>query len=128
MKAAGGDSDDLVPYVYAGAVYQIVLVHYANGKPCYVVFSFIVKRRHLSRLTSNEGASCILASLRYPLDHLGGLFGVKLTCGKIVEEEERLRPLDYYVIDTHGNQVYAYCVMPVRHEGDFQLCTDTVCG
>ena len=71
----------------------------------------------------------MLATLGDAGNHLGGDAGVEVSCGKIIEKEQRLGTLNHQIIHAHRHQIDANGGVLVCLDGDFKLGSHTVgCG
>ena len=111
-----------------GAVDDLGIVHHAHRKAHQVVFTPTVKAGHLGGFPADQGANGDLAALGDARDDLGGDARIEFAHGEIVQEKERLGPLDGDVVDHHGHQVDPDGVVLVHHEGDLELGAHPVGG
>ena len=61
-------------------------------------------------------------------NYIARALDIKRRGGEIIQKKQRLRALHNKVIDAHGDQINADCVMLVDFNGDFQLCAHAVIG
>ena len=61
-------------------------------------------------------------------NHIPCARNIKRGGGKIIQKKQRFRALHNKVIDAHGNQINADCVVFVDFDGDFQLRAHAVIG
>ena len=113
-------SRDLAP------VNQPGFFHDPAGKTGYVVFTVPVHSRHLGRLPSYQGAACLTAAFGntgdYGLDFLRDI----VPYSHIIKEKQGLRTLGENIVHAHRHGIYAYGIVPVHFECEFQLGSHAV--
>ena len=111
---------DLIGADHLGAVDD---AHHEAGQ-------IVVVRVHdagvLGHLAAHEGAAGLLAALGDALDDLCHVLGAELSDGHVIQEEERLGTDGHHVVDAHGHEVLAHCVVTVEQLGDGELGADAV--
>src|SRR5215470_9494796 len=87
-----------------------------------IIVADLVEPRHLGGLAADESAASLLAAGSDPGYHGSADFRRKLAGGEIVEKEQRLGPLDYEIVDRHGDEIDADGVVPPSLDGDLDFC------
>jgi hypothetical protein len=95
--------------------------HGTDGKAGQVVLAIGVHAGHFGGFATDQGAARQLAALGNAANDGSGRVHVQLAAGKVIEEEQRLSPLDQHVIDAHGHQVDADGVVHIPLKSQFQL-------
>lgn len=126
VETAGGQTQDHVTLTHVGGIQELLALDRADSEPGQVILAVCVHARHLSGLSAQERAASLSAALCNPRDHIGTHGRLQMTGGKVVEEEERLRPRDQYVVHAHGHQIDAHGVMAIQGESQLELGADSV--
>ena len=129
MQAARFDADDHVaaPDGFL-AVEHLGFFHHADDGAAHVVFTFLIKARHLRRLAADERAIVFRARAREALDDVRENVRLKLARAEIIEEEQRLRAQHRDVVHAMVHEIRADGVVLVQREGELQLRADAVHG
>jgi len=91
MQAGRGDADDRVAALHRFLAVQYArFFHDADNGATDVVFTFLVKARHLSRFTSDERTTVFRARPREALDDFGEDVRFEFAGAEVIEEEQRL--------------------------------------
>src|SRR5215470_527508 len=128
VQSAGRQPEHAVARANLGPGDQAAPLDHTHREAREVVLARSIERAHLGRLPAHECAARLLASLRHaPHD---GLDAIRLHAmhGEVVEEVERLRPVDEQVVDSHRDEVDTHRVVAVGGEGDMQLGPHSVGG
>src|ERR1700674_5451821 len=98
MNAGGGEREDLIARGNILPRQQLLTLDRAERETREIVVAAGVEPRHLGGLAADERATRLPAAGRDSLDHFGGLFGIELAAGEIVEEQKRLRTLHHEIV------------------------------
>ena len=93
----------------------------ANTKACKIVVACGIHAGHLGCLAANQRRARLAAPLRDPFHNARRGIHVKLSAGKIVEEEKRLRTLNGNIIRAHGDKIDADRVVKAGFNGDLEF-------
>ncbi len=126
MEAPGFESNEPVALANARPVENPLLLDDTDDRPGDVVVARLIKARHLRRLAAEKREPELPAGFRHSRDHRRGDVGIELPHGEVVEEKERVRPLDQDVVDAVGDEVVADTLVPTRRNRDLELGSDAV--
>ena len=89
------------------AVDDGALLDHAHREAGQVEVAFLVEVGHLGGLAAQQGAAGLPAAFGNAFDQRGGLFGLELAHGEVIEEEEGAGAGDQQIVHRHGDQVDA---------------------
>jgi len=107
VDARGGEADDGVASLDAGAVDQRIAVHDADAGRGEVQLILAVHARELGGLAADQSDAGGAAHLRRALDELGDLLELDRVRGDVVEQDQRLGPDGDHIIDAVRSHVLA---------------------
>jgi len=119
-------ADDGIARLYKRRVQELRPVSHTHAETGEVIFVGRIKPWHLCRFAAYEGASRLHAAVRNAGHYLLHLLGVVFPNRKVIQKEKRLCPAAYYVVNAHGDAVYAYGVVLVHKESYLKLCAHAV--
>ena len=126
MQAGAGQAPDPVPRADRRAVDQVELGHAPDDATGQVEVPLGVDAGHLGRLAPEQGATVLAAGAGRPLDHALEHSLLQATGGEVIEEEERLGPLDQHVVHAHSHGVDADRVVLIHLESQLELGSHAV--
>ncbi len=126
MRAARGNADERVIHLHGAAGDDFRFFHHADTEAGQVVVLIRVQAWHFSRLTADERAARLPATLADAFDHTCRDGIVQTTAGVIVEEEKRLGALHNDVVHAHRHQVDADGVVDAGVDGELELGADAI--
>jgi hypothetical protein len=97
---------------------QSVFLYDSDDETCQIIVLPCIETRHLRRLAAYQRASILSASSSYTRDDRLGDGRVQTAKRYVVEEEERERTLDQYVVHTVIDQIGTYGIVPAGLDGD----------
>ena len=101
----------------------------ADAKAGEVIIAIRIHAGHFGGFAADQRASGLFATLGDAGDDIGRDPIVELSGRIIIEEEQRLGPLNDQVVRAHGDQVDSDAVMSARIDRELQLGSDpVVCG
>src|ERR1700722_5029995 len=128
MDARRWKTEDKVSWLQSWARQQRPALRCADGEAGDVEIASRVKAGHLRRLSAYQCATRLGATLGNALHNRGCDFLIQLPRCKIIQEKQRLRPLDDNVVDAHGHQINADSVVQATLNRDLHLCANAVIG
>lgn len=128
VEASGGESENGVARLDAGAIEELAFVDDTHDGADNVDFAGFVDAGHFGGFTAEKGTAYLLAGGSHAVDDGGDLFGFKFGGGDVIEEEEGGGPLNEDVIDAMVNEILADGIPAVHVGGDFGFGADTVGG
>ncbi len=126
VRARRGEAEYHVARGNGLAIDDFRLFDRADGEAGQVVFAGGVHVGHFGGFATNQRTTGEFAALGDAFDHSGGRADVELAAGKVIEEEQRFRPLHEDVVDAHRDKVLPHRVMAVELEGQLQLGADAI--
>jgi len=129
VQAARFDADH-----YVAALHRLLPVehpgffHHAHDRAADVIFTRLVKARHLRRLAADQRAVVLRAGAGETLDDLRENMRLQLARAQVIQEEQRLRAQHRDVVDAMVHQIRTNGVMLVHRERDLQLGAHAVHG
>jgi hypothetical protein len=128
VETGGWKAERHVTRAYAASIENLLAVDDPDDRSRNVVLPGRIEARHLRRLTAEEGDTVLSASAGHAFDDLLQGFRLELPGRDVVEEEERLCPLNEDVVDAVIDEIRAAGVVPSRLECDLELRPDAVGG
>ena len=126
VYAGGGNTDQRIAGLDAGAVDHLFLIDHADREAGHIVLVFRIEARHFSGFAADQRAACLTAALCDTGNHLCDLLRVVLADCNIVEEEQRLCTAAGDIVYAHGNAVDANGVVLVHQERQLELGADAI--
>lgn len=99
--------------IYAAPLSRMISLHMAA-------------KRESAHLTPKQNAVRLPAAFYNALDNSFSDINIQLAGGVVVQEEQRLGSGRNYVIDAHGHQVNANCVMLAKLKRQLELGPNTI--
>ena len=100
---------------------QILSVYNAYSKSGYIIVPFAVESGHFRSFPAKEGTPGFLAGISHPSDDFSHMFRIQLSCGNVIQEEQRTRALYQYVINAHSYTVLSDGVMDIHFNSQSEL-------
>ena len=126
VEAGGGQPDEHVAGLDAGAGNHFVAVDRADDEAGQVVFAVGVEAGHLRRLAADEHAAVGFAGVGKAADDALDHILVELAGGKVVKKEERGCALNSDVIDAVIYQVNTHSLVEAQLKGHLELGPDAI--
>src|SRR5687767_3702145 len=80
----------------------------------------------LGGFAADQYAARLPATVGDAANHSLGDTDVEFAANEIIQEKQRLSTLGQNIVDTHGHQIDAYCLMNTGRESNLKLGADTV--
>ena len=121
MDACRRKADEDVAGLDRFACNDFFTVDDADAEAGQVVIVLRIEASHFSRFAAEKGAARFLAGIGDAFYDRRYLYGIQLAYGDVVQEEQRLCPLDENIVNGHGYTVLADRIMLVHHDSQAQL-------
>ena len=100
----------------------------ADRKSGKVIIAFAIETRHFRRLPAKQRRAGLFAPLGDAGNHLLSHGRVEFAGGEIIQKKQRFSALNYEIVDAHGDQIDADCVMTARIDSDLEFGSHAVIG
>jgi hypothetical protein len=80
----------------------------------------------LGGFATDESTATFFAGFRKPFENLFKNWRIELFATDVVEEEKRAGTDDSDVVDAMIHEILTDRIVPVRREGDFEFCSNTI--
>ena len=108
------------------AVDDLLAIDYADDKAGDIVFTLLVKTRHLRGLATQQHATVLTATIRHAFDDARHDFRRQLSRRDVVQKEKRARALDQNVVDAMIDEIAPDRVVHACRESDLEFGSDAI--
>lgn len=128
VQAVGGKADDQITGFDGGSAEDAFLFHDADDAAYEIVFTGLIKARHLRRFSADQGAIGGFAGGFHAGNELVEDFGVELPKADVIKEEQGLRAHDGDVIDAMVHDVLADAFVIACFKSELQFRANAIDG
>ncbi len=79
VKPARRNADQLIPNTDLRTIHDFAVVNDTDGEPRQIIFILLIKPRHFSGFTTDEGTARFIASIGYPFYDFSCNFGFQFS-------------------------------------------------
>ena len=126
VQSVSFKADENISFANFRAIEHFGAIHNANDRSSDIVFAFLIHTRHLGGFATNESTASFFAGFRKPFEDLFKNWRIELFATDVVEEEKRTGADDGDVVDAMVHEILTDRIVPVRREGDFEFCSNTI--
>ncbi|MNJ47952.1 hypothetical protein D3C77_431300 [compost metagenome] len=126
MHTAGGQANNCIARCNLASVNNLALIYYPYREPGNIILALGVHAWHFCGFATDQGAARLTAAICNSGHNRLDLGRNYFIAGEVVQEKERLRPLNDNVIDAHRHRVNPDRIMLVHRKSDFQLRSDAI--